>query len=94
MTSKVEAPKDYKALTKKYFTKLENDVYKCHCGKLLKRKDGTGWSNLMQHIRTRRAFGALEIGYSCPSKSSTLLNDSLSSLFLGKFSSILSEFMH
>ena len=27
-------------------------------------------------------------------KSSTLLNDSLSSLFLGKFSSILSEFMH
>ena len=53
MTSKVEAPKDYKALTKKYFTKLENDVYKCHCGKLLKRKDGTGWSNLMQHIRSQ-----------------------------------------
>ena len=51
MTS--EAPKDYKSLTKKYFTKLQSDVYKCHCGKLLKRKDGTGWSNLMQHIHTQ-----------------------------------------
>ena len=37
----------------RYFTPLENDIYKCSCGKILKQKRGTGWTNLMTHIRTQ-----------------------------------------
>ena len=32
---------------------MENDIFKCKCGKILKQKKGTGWSNLMVHIRTQ-----------------------------------------
>ena len=45
--------RDFKTICKKYFTPMENDIFKCKCGKILKQKKGTGWSNLMVHIRTQ-----------------------------------------
>ena len=45
--------KDLKSIALRYFTPLENDIYKCSCGKILKQKGGTGWTNLMAHIRTQ-----------------------------------------
>ena len=44
---------DQKAVCLKYFTHIENDIWKCKCNKMLKKKQGTGWSNLMVHIRTQ-----------------------------------------
>ena len=50
----VETPKkDLKTEVNKFFSHVDNDVYKCSCGKILKQKQGTGWSNLMQHIRSQ-----------------------------------------
>ena len=45
--------RDFKTICKKYFTPMENDIFKCKCGKILKQKKGTCWSNLMVHIRTQ-----------------------------------------
>ena len=39
--------------SQKFYTHLENDVYKCFCGKVMEQKLGTGWSNLMRHNRSQ-----------------------------------------
>ena len=45
---------DLKSTCLKYFTKMDNsDMWKGKCGKILKKKQGTGWSNLTVHIRTQ-----------------------------------------
>ena len=45
---------DLKSTCLKYFTKMDNsDMWKCKCGKILKKKQGTGWSNLTDHTRTQ-----------------------------------------
>ena len=41
----------FKTISKKYFNPMENDSFKCKCGKTLKR-NGSDWSILMVHIRT------------------------------------------
>ena len=45
--------KNLKSIALRYFTPLENDIYKFSCDKILKQKKGTGWTNLMAHIRTQ-----------------------------------------
>ena len=44
---------DAKTLCLKYFKLVENDIWKCSCGKILKKKQGTGWTNLMTYIRAQ-----------------------------------------
>ena len=45
---------DLKSTCLIYVTKMDNsDAWKCKCGKILKKKQGTGWSNLTVHIRTQ-----------------------------------------
>merc|ERR1712062_685144 len=51
--SNMSNSKDLQLISLKYFTPLENDIYKCSCGKILKQKKGTGWTNLMAHIRSQ-----------------------------------------
>ena len=34
--------KDLKSIALRYFTPLENDIYKCSCGKILKQKTALG----------------------------------------------------
>ena len=42
-----------KAICMQFFEKLSENIYKCKCGKVLKKAEKTGWSNLMQHIRSQ-----------------------------------------
>ena len=49
-----QIPKEtLKSEVKKLFTHVDNDVYKCSCGKILKQKHDTEWSFLMQHFRSQ-----------------------------------------
>ena len=35
-----------------YFTKGEGDDFKCRCGRIRKQKPGSGYANLMNHVRS------------------------------------------
>ncbi|GAB1602785.1 hypothetical protein Ahia01_000558600 [Argonauta hians] len=45
----------YEPIVKRYFIKIEdeNDCWICSCGKKLRQKKGSGWSNLMNHIKSQ-----------------------------------------
>ena len=50
---------------------VENDLYKCSCGKVLKQKKGKGWTNLMAHIISKHGFVIVPIivhNFNCDSK--------------------------
>ena len=44
-----------KKISKMYFTRRDDDanLWLCKCGKELTKKKGTGWSNLMHHIKSQ-----------------------------------------
>ena len=37
-----------------FFTKLDPSTYECRCGKVRRQAAGTGYQNLMSHLRTSR----------------------------------------
>ena len=41
----------------KFFTKVDSDEenWRCNCGKILKQKQNTGWSNLNNHIQSKHS---------------------------------------
>ena len=42
----------------KYFEKVQGteELWKCKCGKELKQRKGTGWSNLHTHIKVQHVI--------------------------------------
>lgn len=47
-------PRETEEIVRKYFKRIDRDhVWKCKCGKELTQKKGTGWTNLMNHIKNQ-----------------------------------------
>jgi len=54
---------DLKSIVKRYFTALEEEgEWRCKCGKLLKQKKNSGWTNLFNHVKKQHPEYARRTG--------------------------------
>ncbi|XP_036367828.1 uncharacterized protein LOC118767407 [Octopus sinensis] len=66
-------PRENEQIVRKYFNQTDSEhVWKCKCGKKLTQKKGTGWTNLMNHIKNQHPEYSTTQATGQPSSSSFL----------------------